>query len=249
MTESPALARRIEEASLNAWPALQQLLLDGWVLRFARGFTKRANSVVPLYPSARDPIEKIRFCENLYARENLTPIFRLTSIADHSALDRALVARGYGLVDPTLVLGCTLGAERPTSAAFEPLAQADWLDAYGAITAAPQSVRALHGLVLNGIRTPIAFGVLNDGALQRVACGIAVVEAELVGLFDVATRPAERRKGFGRALVESLLAWGAAHGAREGYLQVLEENAAARALYQRLGFTPVYHYWYRVAPR
>jgi len=268
MTESPAFARRIEdasfarrieEASLNAWPALHQMLLDGWVLRFARGFTKRANSVVPLYPSARDPIDpsaaaallmkKVRFCENLYARENLAPIFRLTSIGEQSALDGVLAERGYGLVDPTLVMACTLDSKRDASSAFRELPQADWLDAYGEITGTPQSARALHGLVLNGIRTPLAFGVLTNGLEQRVACGIAVLEAELVGLFDVATHATERRKGFGRALVESLLAWGAARGARDGYLQVLEANAAARALYRQLGFVPAYRYWYRVAAR
>jgi hypothetical protein len=32
--------RRLEEAAMNAWPALQQALCHGWVLRFANGYTK-----------------------------------------------------------------------------------------------------------------------------------------------------------------------------------------------------------------
>ena len=47
------MIQEIEELSMNAWPSLQTLLLDGWVLRFAAGYTRRANAVCPLFAGAR----------------------------------------------------------------------------------------------------------------------------------------------------------------------------------------------------
>ncbi len=96
--------RRLEEAAANAWPALHQVLLDGWLLRFAKGFTKRANCVTPLYPSSQGDEGKVRHCENLYARERLRSIFRLRLTEEQGALDDYLQARGYRQVGPSLVL-------------------------------------------------------------------------------------------------------------------------------------------------
>jgi len=45
--------RSVEERSLNAWPSLHQMLYDGWVLRFSNGYTRRANSVSPIYRGRR----------------------------------------------------------------------------------------------------------------------------------------------------------------------------------------------------
>ena len=83
--------RRIEEAALNAWPALQQILFDGWILRFSKGYTKRANSVNPLYASRLDVGEKVDACEKLYAEKGLRPVFRLTPFSSPPDLDQVLV--------------------------------------------------------------------------------------------------------------------------------------------------------------
>jgi N-acetylglutamate synthase len=243
------LKPRVEEASLNAWPALQQLLLDGWVLRFARGFTKRANSIVPLYRSDQPALGKVRYCENLYARERLKTIFRLTTVLENAPLDALLARRGYAAVDPTLVLARPLGTEYWRAAArFRELPREAWLSAYAQHAAIPAAAQTLHAMLLRGIRTDHQFGAIAADAATLAACGLAVLERELVGLFDLVTDPSQRRRGYGRALVASLLGWAQQRGAQYAYLQVVETNAAARALYAELGFEELYRYWYRIAP-
>ena len=35
----------LEELSINAWAPLKSMNYDGWVIRMANGYTKRANSI------------------------------------------------------------------------------------------------------------------------------------------------------------------------------------------------------------
>ena len=240
-----ALARRVEEASLNAWPALQQVVFDGWLLRFARGFTKRANSVVPLYAGSLAVEEKVRYCENLYAREQLKTIFRLTTLAPSDAIDAMLAHRGYEHLDPTRVMAAELDYQT-AGTGVQQLDIDDWLSVYRQLTGMPQDAARLHQLILKAIGSPSAFAVLHNQG-QPVACGLAVLEHELVGLFDIVTANDHRRKGFGRRLVRDLMTWGATHGARHAYLQVIADNAPAGSLYKALGFKDLYSYWYRAS--
>lgn len=79
--------RLIEELSLTAWPALQAVYDGGWVLRFADGYTRRANSVNPLYSSVEDADTKIRRCEALYVSHGLSTVFKITpAVSDLDAV-------------------------------------------------------------------------------------------------------------------------------------------------------------------
>jgi ribosomal-protein-alanine N-acetyltransferase len=54
---------------------------------------------------------------------------------------------------------------------------------------------------------------------------------------NLAVRPAYRRSGAATALMTQVLREGARSGARRATLEVRESNAAARLLYERLGFS------------
>lgn len=60
----------------------------------------------------------------------------------------------------------------------------------------------------------------------------------LAQLDTLAVHPGARHRGLAAALVRELLVWAAHNGARHFSLEVRASNAAALALYQRLGFRP-----------
>lgn len=237
----------IEEAALHAWPALQQLLYDGWVLRFARGYTKRSNSVNVIAPSSIPIVAKVEACERLYADKGLPPVFRLTSFNAPSGLDQLLEQRGYSMVDRTHVLSLDLATWRHTRR-LEMTVQEEleaWLDGYSRMSGSAQEHRLVHGEILAAIAVRRFLVSLTVGG-RAVTCGLGVLEREYFGLFDLVTASEERGKGYGTELIAALLELASSEGARYAYLQVVGSNTGARRLYDRLGFRESYQYWYRV---
>jgi GNAT superfamily N-acetyltransferase len=239
------LARRIEEAGLNAWPALQQMLYDGWVLRFSKGYTKRANSANALYPSAIDTREKVAFCEAQYKARELGPIFRITPFAP-TDLDGILEARGYELIDTTLVLHLDLDqpASSPSGQAHQESLD-DWLPIFCRLKSSSLEAHQTHREILEAILGRCFYASLSVSG-EAVSCALGVLEGEFFGLFDVVTSPEHRSKGHATALLSSMLDWAQENGARHAYLGVVALNSPARRLYDKLGFQEVYRYWYRV---
>jgi RimJ/RimL family protein N-acetyltransferase len=239
--------QQIEEAGLNAWPAHQQLLYDGWLLRFADGYTKRANSVNPLYPSSLEVESKIERCEAFYQRTGLPPVFRLTPLAPRE-LDAALDERSYQVLHPTRVLTMNLegwGAPELAAVSVRELPLEQWMGVFSEISGSVITKQPAHAQILRNILNPYFCAAIEiDG--KWVACGLGVQEGEWFGLFDIVTRPEHRRQGLSTRLIAAMLDWALSQGARRSYLQVMESNQPALGLYAKLGYADRYGYWYRV---
>jgi GNAT superfamily N-acetyltransferase len=89
------------------------------------------------------------------------------------------------------------------------------------------------------VRDGLAVARIDD-----VASGIAAYDRDWVGFRSIEVSPGHRRRGLGLAVMAALLEWGAERGATTAYLQVLGDNTAALALYERLGFTTHHAYRY-----
>ena len=244
------MIRTIEELSMNAWPAMQTLHYDGWVLRSADGYTKRANSVYPLYPPERDLDEKIDFCESFYRDLSLPTVFKLTPASLPSGLDACLEERGYRADSRTNLQTLDLTRERYEVMENVDLSSEDteaWHIAFARMNNVAPNRRSTHEGILRAILLDRCFASIRaDGSI--LGCGLGVLQGGYLGIFDIVIDPDHRGQGHGTGLMKALLAWGHAQGAQTAYLQVMCNNEPALQLYEKLGFRERYQYWYRIKP-
>ncbi len=241
---------RIEDAGLNASAPPQQRMLDGWLLRFSPGKAKRARCINALSAGRLPLADKLTLCEQTYAQAALPMIVRITPFSEPTQLDETLAGMGLRRFDDTRVMVLpslrSLGESSALDeATFRPVAGPDFAEAIGALRGSPALQREAHAERLRNSPVPYrGFIVKRDG--ETLACGQYVVEADMVGLYDVFTAPAARGRGVARALCSALLLRARdEEGARCAYLQVESDNLAARAVYHRLGFVDAYAYHYR----
>ncbi|MCL2736245.1 MAG: GNAT family N-acetyltransferase [Propionibacteriaceae bacterium] len=247
------MIRLYEELGLNAHPAEHTQFVDGWVLRFAQGHTKRSNSIQMLYPSALDPLVTIAECERRYAQQGLPTIVKVIQDRD-DAIDALLEQRGYEKVEPTFVMSVPIdavrlrGVEPRLDVRVSDHVDDEWFQEYWRLSRSgrPEDPTAARA-ILDGVREPMATVrlVLDQ---ETVACGQVIFERGYAGLFNIVVSEGRRGEGYGRAACEEVIRRATEHGAHTCYLQVSEGNHVAVGLYTHLGFQPVYSYWYRVGP-
>jgi hypothetical protein len=91
MTEAPLLRpgdaefHRLEEVFLNSMTPPEQLLYDGWLIRFALHDAKRARSVNVMAPGLLPLDDKLDYCEMLFRERQMTTLYRI--LLRRTALD------------------------------------------------------------------------------------------------------------------------------------------------------------------
>lgn len=237
----------LESRLVNAWPSFEYQVYDGWILRLANGYSKRANSATPFLPDASLDDALIDHMIARFVEANVRPTFRLNGLEGADA-DEHLRMRGFKEIEPTHVLVAAVrqgDCELDPEVELQPQVSKRWVREAASSYGGDKADDATLMQIVSRIRQKSAFATLSLDE-KPVAWGLGVVERGYVGLYDIVVAPDLRGIGLGRRVVSSLMAWGCQEGAHSAYLQVREENEVARSLYGALGFATAYRYTHRV---
>ena len=229
---TPDLLAEVMEAT---WPAAGRRSLGPFTLRDGAGGGKRVSAASLEGPFTETDIDSVEAA--------MAEPLMLVRAGD-DALDAALETRGWRVVDPVIAYAAPVAAliaDLPPLAAFPhwpPLEIVRSIWAEGGIGPARISVMD---------RVPGAKVAILARSGDRPA-GVAFVacHGDEAMLHALEVNPTLRRQGVGQTLLHAAANWASEQGAQRLSLVVTRQNAAACALYARLGMGVVGHYHYRM---
>ena len=235
----------LEKLSDLTWPADEVIDFGKWRLRISDGFSMRANSVLPTGAGAvgEPPVDLAGAVDqviSIYRENKLRPTFSIP-LPIFDELDRYLEQVGWNIKVDANFLIRDIGTIELSS---HPDYSIELLDKPSKLWLKMNSDLP-HEKIMQ--RYPARYGaVKSDG--QYIAVGrIATVDS-----WSIVTRlfvsPSFRGKGVAKNLMDNLLAAAKDDGATKVALQVDNENGAALALYQSMGFRMHHKFVYRVLP-
>ncbi|MFJ6849756.1 GNAT family N-acetyltransferase [Streptomyces sp. NPDC091271] len=251
----PAPARRrgpaasfgeLARATARAWEPVESELLGDWRLRAAGGFTRRANSVLPLGDPGLPIGEALGRVRRWYGERGLPAYVQTATGAEgtQETLCADLEEHGWrrevtaevriAALAPVGDLDADISAVRM---AREP--DEAWLSRYQRFeTPGP------HVLEVLGSGPSVWFAsVPGEGpAGVPAAIGRCVVDGRWAGFMAVEVGPEHRRRGLATAVMTALARTALDEGASAAWLQVEADNEGARALYDGMGFATHHSY-------
>ncbi len=239
----------LERLMADGWRAVEEEWEGDWLLRASSGFTTRGNSVLPLGDPALPVDAALDRAQEWYAGRGLPPRVHLVLPPSGDAADdplgAMLVARGYHVVQPTLVMTAAAADIDPllddaAPVAVEATLSARWLEAY-----------ARQRAVVPGVTEQVLTGSAGQSFLsvagrsgEVVAVARMAVHPGWAGLSAVWVDPDQRGRGLGRTLLHAVGMLARQQRLASVYLQVEADHDAAVGLYESDGFRTHHAYAY-----
>lgn len=241
-----ATYEELARVASRAWRPVESERLGAWELRAASGFTRRANSVLPLGDPGLPLDGALDAVRRWYGARGLPAYVQTATGAEgtQELLCAELERRGWVREVTAQVW----------TGALAPLA--DRADAEGVVLAGAADEAWLARYQRKGV-SEVALKVLGSGPSvwfasvpgpaggAPAAIGRCVVDGRWAGFAAVEVDPAQRRRGLATVVMAALAGRALDEGASAAWLQVEEENAGARALYAGMGFAAhhAYHHY------
>ncbi|WP_330453538.1 MULTISPECIES: GNAT family N-acetyltransferase [unclassified Streptomyces] len=239
----------LSRVTARAWQPVESEPLGDWLLRAAGGFTRRANSVLPLGDPGVPLGVALGRVRDWYAERGLAPYVQTaTGAADaQEELCAALEEHGWRREVTAEVRVAALApiGDLPAEVSrvrLERTADAAWLARYQRVgTPGPEVTSVLHS------GPSVWFATVPGEAGDEVpaAIGRCVVDGRWAGFMAVEVAPEHRRRGLATAVMTALARQAMDEGASAAWLQVEADNEGARALYDGMGFAThhLYHHF------
>ncbi|MCX5248737.1 GNAT family N-acetyltransferase [Streptomyces sp. NBC_00201] len=228
----------------RAWRPVESERLGGWELRAAGGFTRRANSVLPLGEPGMPLDEALTAVRRWYGDRGLPAYVQTATGAEgtQELLCAELERRGWVReVTAELWTGALAPvADRAEGAGVVLTREADeaWLARYQRKGVSKVALKVLGS-------GPSVWFATVPGEQAPAAIGRCVVDGRWASFAAVEVDPAMRRRGLASTVMAALARRALDEGASAAWLQVEEDNAGARALYAGMGFAAhhAYHHY------
>ncbi|MFJ8926923.1 GNAT family N-acetyltransferase [Streptomyces sp. NPDC102364] len=240
----PELAR----TAARAWQPIESERLGDWELRAADGFTRRANSVLPLGDPGRPLDDALSHVQEWYAARGL-PAYAQTATGAEGAqevLCAGLEERGWVReVSAELRIAALAPIGDAPDAPHVLLSREPdeaWLARYQRKGASEVALKVLCA------GPSVWFATVPGEGDVPAAIGRCVVDGRWAGFAAVEVDPAQRRRGLATDVMTALARQALDEGASAAWLQVEADNEGARALYDRMGFATHHAYHHYRAP-
>jgi ribosomal protein S18 acetylase RimI-like enzyme len=218
--------------------------LGEWELRAAAGFTRRANSVLPLGDPGLPLDEALAAVRRWYGARGLPAYVQTATGAEgtQELLCAELERRGWVReVSAELWTGALAPvADRAEGAGVELSRTADeaWLTRYQRKGVSEVALKVLGS-------GPSVWFATVPGEGSPAAIGRCVVDGRWASFAAVEVDPALRRRGLATTVMAALARRALDEGASAAWLQVEQDNTGARGLYTGMGFAAhhAYHHY------